>query len=329
MSQTIRKLQNKVKVISFDITGTLLSHKFPIMQTYAECAIWSKLPNPPNQIELKEGFKKAYYKHCIESPAFGYAENMADREWWRWCVKSALAFCGRTEYSDDQFERYFRRVYQHYGSSNAYQLLPDALPTLEYLHQHRDRYTLGILTNSPQRSVETILPAMGIHDQFHWFVSCRDVGAEKPSPAIYDAAFQQALFWIPDLKREEILHIGDSFAADYCGARAAGFQALYLDRSSNPLVSVYQDWLQAPDYPGKCEQDIREGTITSLTSLIHLLESNWIIPVVTFWLDAGSLFIFNHPLHCTVLSCITRSYMYVLYLYVCSYLICNNNIQIW
>jgi len=165
------------------------------------------------------------------------------------------------------------RVYQHYGSSHAYQILPDALSTLQYLHQHRNRYTLGILTNSPQRSIETILPALGIHDHFHWFVSCRDVGAEKPDPAVFDAAFQQAQCWGPGLQREEILHCGDSLAADYCGARAAGFQALYLDRSSHPLVSVYQDWLKAPDYPGKCEQDIQEGTITSLTSLIPLLES--------------------------------------------------------
>ena len=30
--------------------------------------------------------------------------------------------------------------------------------------------------------------------------------------------------------------------ADYCGARAFGFQALHLDRSDNARVTVYQDW---------------------------------------------------------------------------------------
>lgn len=264
---------SKVKVISFDITGTLVAHKYPIMQTYAEAAVWAQLINPPNEMEFKKGFKQAYYKHCIESPSFGYAENMADREWWRRVVKSSLTFCDRTEYTDDQFKRFFRRVYQHYGSVHAYELLSDTLPLLKYLHEHRDQYTLGVLTNAPQRSIETMLPAIGIHDYFHWFVSCRDIGADKPSPIIFEAALEQARFWVPGLQRHEILHIGDSFAADFCGAKAAGFQALYLDRSDNPLVSVYQDWLQAPDYPGKSEDDVRDGTITSLTSIIQLLES--------------------------------------------------------
>ena len=56
--------------------------------------------------------------------------------------------------------------------------------------------------------------------------------------AIFDRGYEEAKYWIPDLLREEILHIGDNLAADFCGARAAGFQALYLDRSTNPKVTV-------------------------------------------------------------------------------------------
>jgi putative hydrolase of the HAD superfamily len=74
-----------------------------------------------------------------------------------------------------------------------------------------------------------------LHDYFKWFVCCRDVGAEKPSKVIFDQAFELAEFWSPKIQREEILHIGDNFAADFCGARAAGFQALFLGR----LYSFY------------------------------------------------------------------------------------------
>lgn len=38
----------------------------------------------------------------------------------------------------------------------------------------------------------------------------------------------------------QILHIGDNLAADFCGARRAGFQSLNLDRSGNSRVTVYQ-----------------------------------------------------------------------------------------
>ena len=59
--------------------------------------------------------------------------------------------------------------------------------------------------------------------------------------------------------------------ADYCGAKAFGFQALNLDRSDNARVTVYQDWLHAPDYPGKSEADIRENTIKDLSEVRALL----------------------------------------------------------
>ena len=77
------------------------------------------------------------------------------------------------------------------------------------------------------------------------------MGVEKPGKEIFDTAFEAAQFWSPGIQRHEILHIGDSLESDYCGARAAGFQALLLDRSDNPRVTQYQDWLDAPDYPGK------------------------------------------------------------------------------
>jgi FMN phosphatase YigB (HAD superfamily) len=52
----------------------------------------------------------------------------------------------------------------------------------------------------------------------------QDIGFEKPDPVIFSRSFEQARFWLPDLQKHEVLHIGDSLAADYCGARAAGMQ---------------------------------------------------------------------------------------------------------
>jgi len=70
-----------------------------------------------------------------------------------------------------------------------------------------------------------------------------------------------------------VLHIGDSLACDFCGARAAGFQALLLDRSNNSKVTAYQDWVDGPDYEGKSEDDIRRGTVGSLHAVMDLLKS--------------------------------------------------------
>lgn len=188
-------------------------------------------------------------------------------------VKYALEYCGRTQYTEEEFDRFFRRVYQHYGSLDGYEKLPDASPFLEWL-KNQNQYSLGITTNTPVRTVETVLPMLGVHDYFQWFLCSQDIGFEKPEKEIFEKTYERALFWTPDLKREEILHIGDSMAADFCGAKAAGFQALLLDRSDNPRVTVYQDWLEAPSYPGKSDGDIALGTVKDLMSIIPLLEDS-------------------------------------------------------
>ena len=82
---------------------------------------------------------------------------------------------------------------------------------------------------------------MGLHDRFSFFVCCQDINFEKPSHEIFEKAFVEANFWVGgNLQRDEVLHIGDSLAADLAGAKSFGFQSLLLDRSENPRVHVYQ-----------------------------------------------------------------------------------------
>ena len=49
-------------------------------------------------------------------------------------------------------------------------------------------------------------------------------------------------------------------------------QALHLDRSSNARVTVYQDWLEAPEYPAKSEADSLAHTVKDLSEVRALLE---------------------------------------------------------
>ncbi len=45
-----------------------------------------------------------------------------------------------------------------------------------------------------------------------------------------------------------------------------------LDRSDNPAVAAYQDWIEAPEYMGKSENDVAQNTITSLLQVFDWLE---------------------------------------------------------
>ena len=46
------------------------------------------------------------------------------------------------------------------------------------------------------------------------------------------------------------------------------------DRSANPRVTVYQDWLEAPDYEGKSEEDIEQYTVKSFVDVMEKLQLN-------------------------------------------------------
>lgn len=266
----------KIRAISFDVTGTLLATREPVIKSYHDAALWAKLPDPPTQSEMKQGFKLAFKERCIESPCFGGVEGVSGRDWWRTTVSRVLHHAKPdVSYTDEEFDRYFRRVYQHFGSPRGYMVLDDALRLLTLLRESSsssgDNLLLGITSNTPTRHAESVLPMLDIHDQFAWFTCSQDVAYEKPSLEIFEASYQQAKFWLPDLQKAEVLHVGDSYECDYCGARRYGFQALLLDRSDNPSVVAYQDWMEAPDYEGKSLDDVKDNTITSLDEVAELL----------------------------------------------------------
>ena len=259
-----------IRAISLDATGTLVATKEPVIKSYHDAALWARLPDPPTQDEMKKGFKIAFKERCIESPCYGGVDGIAGREWWRETVARVLHHANpHAKYAEQDFDRYFRRVYQHFGSPAGYTILDDAKNLLE--SKSTSELLLGITSNTPTRHMESVLPMLDIHNHFKWFACSQDVKKEKPSLEIFDASFKQAKFWMPDLQKDEVLHIGDSYAADYCGAKRYGFQALLLDRSDNPSVVAYQDWIEAPDYEGKTAEDVKAHTIKSLDEVVSML----------------------------------------------------------
>ena len=66
-----------VRVLSLDVTGTILVHRESIMKTYAESAVWARFPNPPSESELKPAFKQ------VATPS-------DDRKEPPWCLAGVL-----------------------------------------------------------------------------------------------------------------------------------------------------------------------------------------------------------------------------------------------
>ncbi|KAK3131028.1 hypothetical protein QOZ80_6BG0501110 [Eleusine coracana subsp. coracana] len=264
-------LLSKLRLITVDVTGTLIAYKGQLGDYYCMAAKHAGMPCPDYQ-RMHEGFKIAYTEMARQYPCFGFAAKMPNIDWWRTCVKNSFVKAGY-DYDDETFEKIFRRIYSVFGSSAPYSVFPDAQPFMRWAREKG--LTVGIVSNAEYRYKEVILPALGLNQGSEWDfgVFSGIVGIEKPDPRIYKIALEMA----GNIAPEEALHIGDSMRKDYTPARSIGMHALLLDRFKTadaeswrksgapvlPDLVAAQEWLtrnEGEDYPKKSEG---EETIAS------------------------------------------------------------------
>ena len=81
-----------------------------------------------------------------------------------------------------------------------------------------------IVVSNADGTVEEGLTRAGLRPHLHAVVDSQVVGFEKPDPRIFTHALS-----LHDSDPARTLHVGDMYAADVVGARAAGVHALLLD----------------------------------------------------------------------------------------------------
>lgn len=98
------------------------------------------------------------------------------------------------------------------------------------------RYKLAIVTNGIASMQKKRIKRSSVNVFFeHIFIS-EDAGYQKPDARFFD----YALSFYPDLKREEILIIGDSLTADIKGGSNAGIATCWLNRDGKTADGEYK-----------------------------------------------------------------------------------------
>ena len=141
----------------------------------------------------------------------------------------------------DAWKGYFERVYRGAGVSEN--RLPDLLDrlwernlrdglwhrpvsgaaeTLERLE--RAGFRLAVISNAEGRVADDLAQA-GLARWFETIVDSHEVGVAKPDPRIFEIALGRM-----GARPEEAVYVGDIHAFDVVGARAAGLQAILIDR---------------------------------------------------------------------------------------------------
>jgi len=232
--------RRRLRAISMDVTGTMVQFSGRVEDHYAGAAKWCGVELTQSEVDsIPRSFSQAYKETCVAHPCFGN-DSMSAKQWWRHCVIRCLELSG-AKMTRDQEERVFQRVYSIFGSHATYAAFPDARPFLKWAH--RRGIICGVVSNADERYGDSILPMLDLADKLSFMVFSKEVGVEKPSRQIYEAAVHAAEPWLmrsarwgPDaapLIPSEVLHIGNDFEKDYLGAKEAGFQAVLIDRFKN------------------------------------------------------------------------------------------------
>lgn len=111
--------------------------------------------------------------------------------------------------------------------------VPGAEAVLERL---APRYALYLATNGTARIQRSRLESAGILPYFRRLFISQEMGADKPSPAFFQACFAA----IPGLGPSETVMVGDSLTSDIRGARDAGLRTCWFNPAGLPAPEGLQ-----------------------------------------------------------------------------------------
>ena len=206
------------RAVLLDAAGTLIDVAEPLGETYSRFA--REFGGDLDPGALTAGFRAAF--RDMPPMAFpgkhGADLDRAERGWWRIVVGRVFGAAGGVP----EFDACFDRLYAHYASARAWRVFPEAPEVLAALRERGA--ALAVVSNFDSR-LPPLLEAMGLAAYFDAVVCSGQAGAAKPDRAIFGHALAAL-----GVEAPEALHVGDSREADYDGARAAGIEALLLDR---------------------------------------------------------------------------------------------------
>ncbi len=233
----------RIEVVSFDLDGTLLDSR----------SAW------------RRGFEAPFARLAERHPSLltlGDFAHVHDHVFQPFLM--ALWERDRGEWTPDYVRDGWRLLLDHHATTDhaaadaafeeyestwpgLMQLFEESLAVLEAVQA---RYPMVLLTNGNTTQQRMKIVA---HDLERWFrhvVVSEEVGLLKPDPAIFAHAIAP-LGALP----HAALHIGDTRSQDIAGARAAGWQSAWINRSGTPAT----------------DEDHPDVEITSLDELVVLL----------------------------------------------------------
>lgn len=238
-----------IRTVTFDATGTLFEVRGSVGETYADVARRHGANLSPELLEAS--FRSVFIAKTPLAPPRLPDEELRrwEREWWRDLVREAVEPLGGVP----GFDSFFEELFEVFRGTEGWKAFPEAQDVLGSLKAAG--YRLGVISNFDSR-LDEVLEALALRRYLDAVTASSPVGAAKPDPEIYEMTLSAL-----DAEPEETLHVGDSLEEDWAGARAAGLEALLVDRegryADQPGIEKITslegvlDYLSVPSHPAR------------------------------------------------------------------------------
>lgn len=219
-----------IRCILFDAVGTLIYPNPPVAEAYHAAArhFGSRL----SVAEIARRFRLALAnEHCAttsdsEASARPPTSEALERDRWRRIVGQVIDDIDATD-----GDSLFQQLWMHFAQPRHWRLYDDVPAALSELAARG--YRLGIASNFDGRLKQIISGHAPLRSCEAVFVSS-EVGFAKPDPRFFSAVTSQL-----GVAADQVLLVGDDEVNDTLGGRAAGWQAVQLDRGcSVPVARV-------------------------------------------------------------------------------------------
>lgn len=123
------------------------------------------------------------------------------------------------------------------------EVVPGAREALAALQGHCQMVLATNAADSGEALVRQALARVGLEGHFDAVLTARELGARKPDPAFFEAVLRQT-----HTPPHEAAMVGDDYAADVAGAKAAGLRAVWFNPQAQPCpepLALYDAEVQA------------------------------------------------------------------------------------
>lgn len=223
----LSKNLNKIKLITFDVTDTLLFFRNPPSFEYSKIAqnLGHHLITPE---KVSSSFS-THFKYMTKNyPNFGKENDQLHwKDWWRMLISNVVQSID-TRITKEQTQCIADKLIEYYQTDECYVINHLAYELITEIRQQKTNIKIGIISNFDPR-LKIVVEQMQL-PKFDFILASYEVGVAKPSRLIFSKAHEMSS---TQVHGNESLHIGNTPTLDYIAARSAGWNSVLITNNTD------------------------------------------------------------------------------------------------